>query len=108
MLWWLVGVVVFLLIWARLWQSQPKTAFGVLIGLLISWVLSRFIRPYVTGMEDIPIWLPPLPFALVAGSLLVAGALIWLRADRLAAVKRDEHDHGHGHGESHGHGGEHH
>jgi hypothetical protein len=109
MLWWLIGVVVFLLLWAKLWQSQPKTAFGVLIGLLIAWVLSRFLRPYVTGMEEIPVWLPPLPFALVAGSLLIAGVLIWLRADRLAPVKREEHaDHDHGH-DAHGggHGGHH-
>jgi hypothetical protein len=101
MLWWLIGIVVFLLLWARLWQAQPKTAFGVLIGLPIAWILSRLIRPYVTGMEEIPVWLPPLPFALVAISLLIAGALIWLRADKLASVKRDEHA-AHEHGDSHG------
>ena len=106
---WLIGVGVFLLLWAKLWQSQPKTAFGVLIGLLIAWILSRFLRPYVTGMEEIPIWLPPFPFAFVAISLLVAGAVIWFRADKLAPVKRDEHaDHGHGHGADHGAGHGHH
>ena len=99
MLWWLIGVAVFVLIWGRMWQGQPKLAFGVLIGLLIAWFLSRLIRPFLTGMETIPLWLPPLPFAIVAISLLAAGAWIWFKADNLPPVRQPEHDgHGHEHG----------
>jgi uncharacterized membrane protein YhdT len=97
MLWWLIGVAVFVLIWGRLWQTQPKLAFGVLLGLILAWIFSRYMRPYITGMEQIPLWLPPLPFAIVAITLLVAGALIWLRADNLPPVKQpDEDPHTHG------------
>jgi hypothetical protein len=103
MLWWLIGVAVFVLIWGVMWQSQPKLAFGVLLGLLLAWFFSRFIRPYVTGMEEVPLWLPPLPFAIVAVTLIVAGVLIWLRADKLAPPKvAEEPAHGGDHG-GHGH-----
>ena len=79
MLYWLIGVVLGLLVWARLWQTQPKLAFGVLLGLLVAWIISRLISPYLTGMEQVPVWLPPTPFALVAILLLVYGGLIWFR-----------------------------
>jgi hypothetical protein len=103
MLWWLIGVAVFVLIWGVMWQSQPKLAFGVLLGLLLAWFFSRLIRPYVTGMEEVPLWLPPLPFAIVAVTLIVAGALIWFRADKLAPTKvAEESAHGGDHSE-HGH-----
>ena len=103
MLLWLIGVAVFVLIWGMLWQSQPKLGFGVLLGLPLAWFFSRLIRPYLTGMEEIPLWLPPLPLAIVAVTLLVSGALIWLRADKLGPPKQSDHaahdqshaDHGH-------------
>jgi len=105
MLWWLIGVAVFVLIWGTMWQSQPKLAFGVLLGLPLAWIFSLFIRPYVTGMEQIPLWLPPLPLAIIAVTLLVSGALIWFRADKLSPPKQTGHsDHGNDHGhDSHGH-----
>jgi hypothetical protein len=110
MLWWLIGIAIFVLIWGKLWQSQPKSAFGVLIGLLLAWFFSKLITPYLTGMEEVPVWLPPLPFATVAVTLLVVGALLWFRADKLPPVKREEPAHGHGAAHGHGdgdHGGHH-
>jgi hypothetical protein len=100
---WLVGIVVFVLLWAGLWRSQPKAAFGVLIGLPIAWILSLIIQPYVTGMNDIPIWLPPIPVACIAIVLFYFGVRTWLRADSLPPPPKapDEHGHGHGH-DSHG------
>jgi hypothetical protein len=95
MLWWLIGVAVFVVIYGRLWQTQPKLAFGVLLGLILAYFFSIWMRPYLTGMETIPLWLPPLPLTIIAVSLLVAGALIWLRADNLPPVKRDDDAHGH-------------
>jgi hypothetical protein len=31
----------------------------------------------VAGMEEVPLWLPPLPFALVAATLFTFGVLAW-------------------------------
>lgn len=87
---WLIGVLVVVILWSRVWRSQPKAAFGALLGLPIAWVLSRLIKPYVTGMNEIPVWLAPLPLAIIATTLFVFGAIIWFRADRLAPPKHAE------------------
>jgi hypothetical protein len=98
MLAWLIGVVVFVVLWAGLWRTQPKAAFGVLLGLPVAWILSKLITPYVTGMEEIPVWLPPLPLAIVALLLFYFGIRTWLRADSLPPPPKQEDDHaGHGH-----------
>ena len=80
---WLTGVAIFVVLWGALWKSSPKAGFGVLIGLPIAWILSRLMTPYVTGMNEIPLWLPPLPVALVALALFYFGVRTWLRADNL-------------------------
>lgn len=107
MLIWLLGVAVFVFLWSGLWRAQPRAAFGVLIGLLLAYIFSRFLTPYVTGMTPIPIWLPPLPIVIIALTLFVFGTVTWLRADRLPPPRDrgDDHDHGHEHG--HGHDGAH-
>ena len=97
MLSWLIGVLVFVVLWAGLWRSQPKAAFGVLLGLPIAWILSRLITPYVTGMNEIPVWLPPLPIVVIATVLFYFGVRTWLRADNLPPPPKQHDDHGHGH-----------
>jgi ABC-type sulfate transport system permease component len=100
MLIWLVGVAVFVVLWGALWKASLKGGMGVLIGLPIAWVLSRLMTPYVTGMNEIPLWLPPLPIALIALALFYFGFKTWLRADNLPPpVKRPSHDEHHGHGQ---------
>jgi len=89
---WLVGIVVALAIWARIWQSNPKMAFGILIGLPIAWVVSKLISPILTGAATVPVWLPPLPFAIVATTLFVFGALVWIRGTRAERETRSEAD----------------
>jgi hypothetical protein len=99
MLLWLIGVAIFVVLWGKLWRTQPAAGFGVLIGLPFAYILSQFITPYVTGMKDIPIWLPPLPLVTVALTLFVFGVIVWIRADRLPPPKQrdsdDQHEHGH-------------
>jgi ABC-type sulfate transport system permease component len=100
MLLWLIGVAVFVLLWGALWKASTKAGFGVLVGLPVAWFLSRFMTPYVTGMENLPLWLPPLPLAIIAVTLFVFGVIIWFRADSLPPPKQreshdDDHDHGH-------------
>jgi len=80
MLIWLIAVAVLVLIWGGLWKSNLKLAFGVLIGLLIGWVLSRLMASYFIGMHEMPLWLPPLPLALVAIALFVTGVVVWFKA----------------------------
>jgi len=88
MILWLIGIAACCLIWAGIWKSNLVVAFGVLIGVLLAWLLSYFLNPYVTGMENIPVWLPPLPLATVALVLFVYGALVWVRGND-ALPKKD-------------------
>ena len=101
MLIWLIGVAFFVLLWGKLWRALPAAGFGVLIGLPLAWVASILITPYITGMKDIPVWLPPLPIITIAVTLFVFGVIVWLRADKLTppsdADSHDEHGDGHGH-----------
>lgn len=100
---WLVGVAIFMLLWAALWRSSPKAAYGAVWGFLVAlalyWFFSGQFTGYVTGMDEIPIWLPPLPFAIVVVTLFYFGIKTWLNADNLPPPPKqdaDEHD-GHGH-----------
>ena len=99
MLSWLIGVAVFVVLWGALWRASPKAGFGALIGLPLAWIFSRLLTPYITGMNEIPLWLPPLPLAIIAVTLFVFGGLVWFRADKLPPPKvresHDEHRHGH-------------
>jgi hypothetical protein len=98
---WLIGIVVFVVIWGTLWRSQPKLAFGVLLGLPIAWILSLLVKPYTTGAAPFPVWLVPLAPGFVALTLLVFGVIIWFRADNLPPprLRDDAHDDVHaGHG----------
>ena len=90
MLSWLIGVALFVLLWSSMWKRNLRLSFGVLLGLPIAWILSRFITPYVTGMGEIPLWLPPLPFAVVAVTLFVFSVLVWFKAGNLAPPKDTE------------------
>jgi hypothetical protein len=100
MLIWLIGVTVFILLWGKLWRVLPSAGFGVLIGLPLAWAASILLTPYITGMKQIPIWLPPLPIVIVAVTLFVFGVITWLRADKLTPPKEaDTDEHGHSHGQ---------
>jgi uncharacterized membrane protein YccC len=61
MLIWIIGVAVCVLIWSFAWKNNLSLAVGILVGLPLAWLFSRLLRPYITGMEHIPLWPPPLP-----------------------------------------------
>ena len=100
---WLVGVVVAVLLWAALWKSSPRAAYGAVWGFLLALaVYAIFLRQLtglVTGMNEIPVWLPPLPIAIVVIVLFYFGIKTWLNADNLPPPPKKDDDHGHGHGQ---------
>ena len=94
MIGWLLGVAILLVIWGGMWKNNLVLSFGVLLGLGIAWLSSLFIKPYVIGMEEIPVWLPPLPLATIALILFVYGALVCIRGnDALEQKKQDDSEH---------------
>jgi hypothetical protein len=54
-------------------------------------------------MNEIPVWLPPLPVALVVITLFYFGIKTWLNADNLPPPPKTDADDDHGHGGGHGH-----
>jgi uncharacterized membrane protein YhdT len=99
MLPWLIGVAVFVLLWGALWKTSPRAAYGAvwgfLLALIISWIFSRQLTGWLTGMNEIPTWLPPLPIALVVIVLLYFGIKTWRNADNLPPPPHKDDDHGH-------------
>jgi apolipoprotein N-acyltransferase len=102
MLSWLIGVVIFVLLMGALWKSSPLaalgTVFGFVIGLVLYWLFSTQLTGYVTGMNQIPVWLPPLPIVLVVIALFYFGIKTWLNADNLPPPRQTDTDDHHGHG----------
>jgi hypothetical protein len=103
MLPWLIGVTIAVLLWGALWKSSPKAAYGAVYGfllaLLLYWFFSQQLTNYVIGMNEIPLWLPPLPIAIVVVALFYFGIKTWLNADNLPPPRdTDSHDEHGGHG----------
>jgi hypothetical protein len=68
----ITGLPLFPVLWGR---QQPNLAFGILPGVVIVAVVAAFVRRF--HMHNVPIWLPALPFAVVAISLLCLGIRAW-------------------------------
>ena len=96
MLYWFIAITLLALFWGAMWKNYPRMALGALIGMPVGWLLSGPINSYLTGeMEDIPLWLPPLPLAIIAVLLIVVGLVIFLRADDQPASKPPAHHDSH-------------
>jgi hypothetical protein len=70
-----IGLLVFLALWGMAWRGQPSLAFGITLGAALAVVVAVVFRPF--ELHTVPIWLPPLPFATVAISLLCFGIWAW-------------------------------
>lgn len=68
-----------LIIWRLAWRTRPILAFGITIGALVTWVVIAIAG--MPAVEAVPLWLPPLPFAVVAVTLFVFGVLAWIWGD---------------------------
>lgn len=86
---WLVVVLALLLLWRLVWRSQPLLAVGIGIGVLLGWVVGVTVD--APSLENIPLWLPPLPFAIVAATLFFFGILAWFWGeDRVGGDSRNQ------------------
>jgi len=92
---WILAVVACLLLFTAIVRRNLILAGGVLIGVALAWVLSRLLEPYLTGAEQVPVWLPPLPLATVATILFVYGVLVWIRGNEGLPKPKDDDSHGH-------------
>ncbi len=72
-------VIALLIIWRFAWRTRPILAFGITIGILFSWIVIAIAG--MPAIESVPLWLPPLPFAVVAVTLFVFGVLAWVWGD---------------------------
>jgi hypothetical protein len=63
------------LLWVLAWRRQRRFAVGTVVGALVALTAVWLVEPF--KLTHIPIWLPPLPFALVAITLFCFGALAW-------------------------------
>ena len=96
MIYWFIAVAILALAWGAMWNNYPKMALGALIGMPIGWLFSSSIHSYLADeMEDIPLWLPPLPLAIVALLLIVVGLVIFLRAGDQPPAPRSTSDDSH-------------
>ena len=70
----LTGIVTVVFVWA-LTSKRIELAFGLGLGLALAWLLGLF-APSVS-LQTMPVWLPALPFALIAATLAGFGVLAW-------------------------------
>jgi hypothetical protein len=71
----IIGILALLALWSLAWRNQPTLAFGIFLGTAGVCVLGAIVRPF--DIQHIPVWLPALPFAVVALVLLYFGILAW-------------------------------
>jgi hypothetical protein len=70
-----LALLALLVLWGVAFWKRPQLGYGILIGVIAGCVLTAILKPL--AMHEIPIWLPPLPFAVVAVSLFSFGFLAW-------------------------------
>jgi len=69
------GMLIFLAVMSLAWRKRPALGFGIVVGVTSVWVIAAVLPP--AGLQHVPVWLPALPFAVVAVTLLVFGILAW-------------------------------
>jgi len=71
----IIGMLVFLALWSVAWRKRPILALGIFLGIASVCVVAAIVRP--SGIQHVPLWLPALPFAVVAIALFYFGFLAW-------------------------------
>lgn len=70
-----LGCLALVAIFCLTWRRWPQFALGLLFGTLLALPFAA-ILPTPT-IDTLPIWLPPLPLALIAATLLAFGIAAW-------------------------------
>lgn len=68
----LLGLVI---LWGLAFWKRPQLAYGVLIGVICAALVTFLSRS--VEFHEIPVWLPAVPFAVVALALFFFGFLAW-------------------------------
>jgi len=71
----IVALLVLLAVLGLSLRTRPQFAIGVVCGVALAWIGAALLPPL--SLATMPVWLPALPFALVATSLFAFGALAW-------------------------------
>ena len=65
-----------MLLWIGAWQRKSRFAVGLGVGAAVV-VLAAPVVLSLTRTQHLPVWVPALPFALIAISLFGFGLLAW-------------------------------
>jgi hypothetical protein len=65
-----------LVLWLRAWQRGSRLALGLAIGAGIAFLGSLVLQARPV-FDHMPVWVPALPFAVIAVTLFGFGALAW-------------------------------
>ena len=71
--------LILLIVWIVAVRKRPELGFGIAIGIAVAWIAFAVVPKFT--LHTIPVWLPPLPFALVALTLFFFGFLAWFWGD---------------------------
>jgi hypothetical protein len=80
-----------LLLWLLAWERRSRIATGVVIGAVMALVAGPALRT-VAAADHVPVWLPALPFALIALALFAFGLLAWFWGEEPSRGLRETHD----------------
>ena len=75
-----ITMLVFLVLWTYAWRKRPILAFGIFLGAATVLVIATLVGP--SRPQQVPVWLPPLPFAVAAIVLFYFGTVAWLWSRR--------------------------
>lgn len=93
-----IAIVIFaalLFMWRIAWRDRPILGLGMTIGVLLAGIIAAVVGQ--PDFEKIPLWLPPLPFATVAVTLLIFGILAWVWDDEKPGADKTERPPPHSH-----------
>ncbi len=72
---WFLLLLAMLVAWGFAFWKKPQLAAGMVLGVIGAALVAQLFR--TADFHEIPVWLPALPFAVVAAALFGFGVLAW-------------------------------